>query len=264
MTSDTSGSTSRSLARSLIVAFVLALVTGAVVQQVALVYNAGEIESSVPPVPAVMFLGGLALLNPVLTRLRPHWRLTRGELLVICSVLAISTAMSGRFLLRAMFGFLTTPHYYQNLQPIAETLPSWSAPSAPSVITGFYESSADGSVPWGEWLAPLGFWTAYSLVSWAGAFCTVELFRRRWTTEEHLRYPLLYLPVELADSAGGGKLTFVRDALMWAGSSLGFLYALPVVISPLWPGVPDWKVTLCPAAGVPDPSRPRRPTCPPT
>lgn len=232
--------------RALVIALVLAVLMGLVVQQVALVYNAGEIESSVPPVPAVMCLLALAGINPLLRRLRAGWALSRGELLTVYAVLVLTVAVSGRFFTRNMLAFITAPRYYDTLDEIDELLPEAWVPQDDAAVTGFFESTRDGFVPWKVWLHPLGTWTVFLLVSLGGIFCLLELFRKRWGEQEHLRFPLLYLPLELSLDTAQTRQTFLANRLMWFGFALGFWYALPVVVSPIWQNFPDWKVTLYP------------------
>lgn len=232
--------------RALLIALLLAILTGLAVQQIALVYNAGEIESSVPPVPAVMCLLLLAALNPVLRRISPRWRLSRGELLTIYGVLVLTVAMSGRRVARILLGFITCPRYYENLEDIGAQLPAWYAPDDLKAITEFFESSRDAIVPWHVWSGPLLAWTAFLIVGWIGIFCLLDLFRRRWADQEHLRFPLLYLPLELSVDSSEARRTFLRNRLMWIGFAIGFWYALPVVVSPIWPNFPDWKITYYP------------------
>lgn len=232
--------------RALVLAAILAVLTGLAVQQVALVYNAGEIESSVPPVPAVMCLLVLAALNPLLRLIGPRWRLSRGELLTIYAVLVLTVAMSGRRMVRILLGFITCPRYYENLADVGAELAPWFAPDDEKAIVQFFESSRDGAIPWEAWLGPLAVWTAFVVVTWIGMFCLLDLFRRRWADQEHLRFPLLYLPLELSVDTRESRRAFLRNKFMWVGFAIGFWYALPVVVSPIWPNFPDWKVTFHP------------------
>jgi hypothetical protein len=232
--------------RALVLAIALAVGTGLLVQQVALVYNAGEIESSVPPVPAVFSLLALTALNPLLRRLRPTWALRRGEILVVYSVLVLVVAMSGRRIVRGLLAFLVVPRYYERLADLHASFPAWYAVGDPAAVRDFFESSRAASVPWDLWAVPLLQWTAFLLISWAGLFCLLSLFQRRWAEQEHLRFPLLYLPLEMTQAATGRRPMFFRDPLMWIGFAVGFWYALPVVLSPIIPNMPDWKVTWRP------------------
>ena len=240
-------------ARALLLALALALVTGLLVQQVALVYNAGEIESSVPPVPAVFCLLILAALNPLLERVRPEWVLRRAEVLVVYAALVLTVAMSGRRMVRCLLGFLVAPQYYERLAAIGRNIPGWVAPRDPEVVRRFFETSPSGSVPWGAWATPLASWTVFLLVSWLGMFCLLSLFQRRWADQEHLRFPLLFLPLEMTAGATATHRAFFRNPVMWIGFALGFWYALPVVLTPVWPAIPQWKVTLFPFQGLVSP-----------
>ncbi|MFQ5810288.1 MAG: DUF6785 family protein, partial [Armatimonadota bacterium] len=156
--------------RALLLAIALAIGTGLLVQQVALVYNAGEIESSVPPVPAVFSLLALTALSPLLRRLRPAWALRRGEILVVYSVLVLVVAMSGRRIVRGLLAFLVVPQYYERLADLHASFPGWYAVGDPTAVRDFFESSRAASVPWDLWAVPLLQWTAFLLISWAGLF----------------------------------------------------------------------------------------------
>jgi hypothetical protein len=232
--------------RALILALILAIATGLLVQQVALVYNAGEIESSVPPVPAIFSLLLLAAVNPLLERLRPRWALARGEMLIVYSALVLTVAMSGRRMVRCLLGFLVAPQYYERLKDIGENIPGWVAPRDPEIVRQFFETSPAGHIPWHAWGTPLAAWTALLIVSWLGLFCLISLFERRWAEQEHLRFPLLFLPLEMTAGATATHRQFFRNPVMWIGFAAGFWYALPVVLTPVWPGIPQWKVTLFP------------------
>ncbi|MGQ9732940.1 MAG: DUF6785 family protein [Candidatus Zipacnadales bacterium] len=236
--------------RALILSLIFALATALLVQQVALVYNAGEIESSVPPVPAVFSLLLLALVNPLLTRIRSRWALSRAEILTVYGVVVLTVAMSGRRMVRCLLGFLVAPQYYERLEEIGQDIPTWLAPTDKEMVRRFFEGSPGGTVPWEIWAGPLLAWTALLLVSWLGLFCLISLFQRRWSDQEHLRYPLLYLPLEMSAGSTTIRPTFFRNPIMWIGFAVGFWYALPVVLTPLWEGIPQWKVTLYPFRGI--------------
>ncbi len=237
-------------ARALFLSLILAIATALLVQQVALVYNAGEIESSVPPVPAVFSLLLLAALNPLLERFKPRWALKRGEILVVYAVLVLTVAMSGRRMVRCLLAFLVAPQYYERLAEVGQNIPPWLAPRDEEAVRQFFETSAAGGVPWDVWALPLASWTVFLLVSWAGLFSLINLFQRRWAEQEHLRFPLLFLPLEMTAGATTTRRAFFRNPVMWLGFAVGFWYALPVVLTPVWPNIPQWKVTLWPFRGV--------------
>ena len=193
--------------RALGIAVVLAILTGLVVEQIALVYNAGEGESSVPPVPAVMWLLMLVAANHLLHLFRSRLQLRSGELLTIYAVIALSTAISGRFFARMLLAFLTVPRYHERLSDVADLLPGWYAPADPLAVAGFFEGSRNALVPWGAWALPLAVWTLLIVLMLGGMFCLVDLFSRRWADEEHLRFPLLELPIELSGPVSYTHLT---------------------------------------------------------
>ena len=208
-------------------------------------FNAGEIESSVPPVPAVMSLLLLAAVNPLLRKLGKRWQFSRADLLIIYGVLVLTVAMSGRRMVRILLAFITAPRYYENLADIGQELPAWFSPDDTHAIT-VHASQAPIPTSPGMSGPALVAWTVFLVGSWVGIFCLLDLFRRRWADQEHLRFPLLYLPLELSVDSGEARRAFLRNGLMWTGFAIGFWYALPVVLSPIWPRFPDWKVTYYP------------------
>jgi hypothetical protein len=232
--------------RAVAVGAILSLLTALAIQQITLVYHAGEPESSCPPVPAITWLLLLVAANHAFHRVRGRLLLTRAELLVVYVVLTVATAMLARFMMRMLLAFLTTPQYHQELAMVGEALPGWYAPGDPAAVREFFEGSRNGRVPWDVWLWPVLVWTALSVLILGGMFCLVDLFRSRWADQEHLRFPLLYLPLELSGHTGRGRPPFLTDPLMWIGFSVGMLYALPVIVAPVWPGFPDWRKTFYP------------------
>jgi len=105
-------------------------------------------------------------------------------------------------------------------------------------------------VPWAAWAGPLGSWTVFLIVSWIGLFCFLSLFQRRWSKQEHLRFPLLYLPLEMTSGAVETRKAFFRNPVMWVGFLVGLVYAAPVVLTPIWENIPQWKTTLYPFRGL--------------
>jgi hypothetical protein len=149
-------------------------------------------------------------------------------------------------MVRCLLAFMVAPQYYDTLADLRPGLPQWTAPTQPETIRSFFETSASGLVPWRDWAGPLLVWTVFLLVLWAGLFCLLSLFQRRWSDQEHLRFPLLYLPLEMTAGASAVRASFFRNWLMWVGFGLGLWYAIPVVVSPIWPNFPDWRKTLFP------------------
>jgi hypothetical protein len=66
--------------------------------------------------------------------------------------------------------------------------------------------------------------------------CVTILFRRAWTENERLAFPIVQLPLAMTEP--GGKL--FRERLMWVGFILAFSVGLLNGIHELYPQVPNW------------------------
>lgn len=232
--------------RAVFISLFMSVLTGLAVRQITLIYHAGEPESSVPPVPAIAWLLVLVALNHIWQRWRQRQLFSPAELLTIYMIVVLTTAMSARFMMRMLLAYLTTPFYQEDLAPVAQHLPGWLAPHNAEAVREFFEGAYTGHIPWQVWLAPMGVWTILCLLILGGMFCLVDLFRSRWAEQEHLNFPLIYLPVELCTTQASGRPPFLSDRLMWGGFAMAVLYALPVILAPLWPNFPDWRKTFYP------------------
>jgi len=190
------------------------------------------VTAGIPPIPAVGVLLLLVALNPLLARLWPRLALRRQEVLTIYACLTVGVAITATYGVRAMFPFWTALRYYaqpeNRFEELAQSLPRWLVPDDPNVIRACYEGSEDGSVPWSAWLPYLLRWGLFLLVCFWTILCLLTILRKQWTERERLTFPLLYLPLELTRTEGGGSLgsRFFRNPIMWLGFGAAALYNL--------------------------------------
>ena len=73
-----------------------------------------------------------------------------------------------------------------------------------SAIMSFCEGLFAGeAVPWGAWLTPIFIWSAYVLVVYFVMICLSVLLRKQWVEYERCAFPLVKLPVEMAEQGSG-------------------------------------------------------------
>jgi len=96
------------------------------------------------------------------------------------------------------------------------------------------------AVPWGEWGVPFGVWSLYFAVYFLTSFCLVTVFRRKWSEEDRLQFPIASMTVEFLRSgrSPGTAVPFLRDPVMWTGFGLAVLYNALNMLKEFRPDVP--------------------------
>ena len=217
----------------------------------------------VPPVPAILFLLILVGINAGLwalwrrskgaTRLVP---LSRGELLLIYAGIAASLPMErGGY----VFHYLLFPKYYgtdvDGYAELFEHYPDFWIPHDSWVVNGFFEGSPAAQIPWHEWLVPMAWWGGFSLLLVFTVLCLSALFRKQWSDNERLTYPMNFLPLEITGgfSSAAGERGFFRNPVMWIGFGAAALFNGVNIAHAFFPGFPGIQKTISLTAGIADP-----------
>ncbi len=84
-------------------------------------------------------------------------------------------------------------------------------------------------MPWDVWIEPLGYWAVLVIALYLVMISTMVILRRQWMERERLVYPLVQVPLAMAQSEEWGQALgpFFKTPIMWAG------FALPVFVSSL-------------------------------
>ncbi len=182
-------------------------------------------------------------VNGLVARWRPRRALSHGELVTIYAVLAVASALCGLDQIQCLLPVVSYPYHYATAENRYEQLflhdiKPWLAPSDTAALDAYHE----GRVPlwrltsmWRLWLAPAVAWGGFAFVLLFVMLCLNALFRRQWTDEAKLSFPIVQLPLEL--SRPGGR--FLRNRLMWAGFGVAFCVDLMRGLHVIWPQVPD-------------------------
>jgi hypothetical protein len=217
----------------------------------------------VPPVPAILFLLILVGINSGLWALWRRGRgtsilapLSRGELLMIYAAIAAALPME-----RAgyIFHYLLFPRYYgtdvDGYAELFEYYPEHWIPHDAWVARGFFEGTAVGRVPWDQWLVPIAWWGAFSLLLVFTVLCISALFRKQWSENERLTYPMNFLPLEITGGFSGssGGRSFFRNPIMWIGFGAAALFNGLNIANAFVPGVPSIDRVIPLTAGITDP-----------
>ena len=171
-----------------------------------------------------VFLCLILLVNVVL---KPEHTLKRGELLCIFSMLLVS--MPTLWMVKWLIAFLTGMTYYASperpdLEAVLPHVLPWTAPRNAEAVRGFYEGLPQHDpIPWLAWLAPLSSWGSFFLVLFGVLICISVIFRKQWSEHERFAFPILQVPLEMAETGSGRLGPLFRNRLMWAGFSIPFL-----------------------------------------
>lgn len=183
-----------------------------------------------------------------LSRVLRRGGLRRGEVLLIFLMLAAMAAVPGQEYAQHFYLNTLGIVYYTNPEVAGpdlylRDLPASVVPSldrdAPVIRWAFEGLPPGAAMPWRPWMLPLLIWTPYILAMYWMLLCGAGLLARRWESQEKLVYPLVQVPVELADAQGGIVSPLFRNWLLWAGFAVSAgLYVLKGLHS-YYPVVPD-------------------------
>lgn len=168
---------------------------------------------------ALLWLTLLLVANALLGRLRPHWRFTPPELLLIYTMLSVASAMAGHDFTPVLVQMIAHPTYYvcEGVLPpsVSDALPS-------ALIVQDYEALRPYFIGnstlyrWehlAAWLAPVAVWLVFIALLWWTMLCLVSLVRRQWMDSERLAFPLVELPLQMVPPTGA----LWRTRLFWSG-----------------------------------------------
>ncbi len=191
----------------------------------------------------------VAALGPLLRRVHHRLSLSRDDLLVVYLMVLIAAAVPTWGLIGQLLPIMTGAQYYATPENRWEDLllpqvSPWMTPASPEVARQFYEGLPPGGrIPWGAWALPLTAWSVMAGAFYAATLGVMLLLRRQWVDRERLIYPLMRLPLALADTEKPGTLpSILREPMLWVGVSL---VLIPTIVNGLHfyiPSVPFIKL----------------------
>jgi len=191
----------------------------------------------------VFVLFWMVLANLVLKRWKPAWALEPSELFVVYTMLSLSTALCSIDMLDFLPSTMAHLDYYGPLKgefgEFKDFVPSWLTVHDPDVLEAYYvgqESVYDPRIL-SAWAGPLFHWFCFVLALCAVMWGLDLVFRKQWTENEKLAYPVIQVPLQLVNE----PLRLFRSRGFW----IGFLIAATIdllngvnFLLPLVPGIP--------------------------
>ena len=172
----------------------------------------------------IFILFVLVVLNGAMLRWLPRYALTRAELLVIYAMVVMSACASGLGMLAYLVPQVVALRYHslsvERWAVLWEHVPKALSVTDPAVAIEFYtgNSSLYQMRILKAWAMPVALWSMFLLALMAVLLAISVIFRRRWTEEERLVFPLTYVPLQLTRGAGGPPLWSSRA--LWAGFAI--------------------------------------------
>ena len=183
-------------------------------------------------------------LNRIVARLfGERFALERGELLLLYSLLALSSAIAGIDMLQVLvpvvtYGFrFSEANGWGNLLPY---LPPHLTIHDPAVYDHYYTGNSSLWQPHllAAWLPVVGRWTVFiGLLLWV-MLCINAILRRAWMDDERLTFPLVQLPLQITDNESWTRRGLAGNPLFWLGALAA---AVPDMLNSLnyfFPSVP--------------------------
>ena len=196
----------------------------------------------------VPFILITVFLNKIIQVVRPASMFTKAELLVIFAMAAIGSALPSYFMAHVIAN-IGAPYYFPTSEngwatELHPYLADWAVLTDVTAAKWFYEGLPRGaSIPWGAWSTPL-FWRL-SLVGAIAVlcYCAVAIFRKQWVENERLAFPLMMLPMNLADREPRGFFTagIMNSPVFWIGFAFAIfpiLWNLIGYFAPVFPTIP--------------------------
>jgi len=182
------------------------------------------------PIAVFTFFLFAAILNVGLKVVHCRLALGRAELTVVFIMLMVAATVPTEGYVEHMVPKIVSPSYYatpennwaESLQPFIKP---WLAPQDPLAVRYFFEGlPAGASIPWGEWVLPLGAWSLFFLVLCFVMVCCMTILRKQWIENERLVYPLIQLPLEMMREGAAPGLVppFFKSFVMWLGFLIPF------------------------------------------
>ena len=234
--------------RAIVIAFILVIAfTAAGCFSVLLRYEI--IGTGYLPRGAVALMLALIVVNVGLRRfkrlnIRP---LTAQELLLVFLLLMVVGAIAGQefaqhFYLKLIgLVYYATPDivapdvYLEDLNPML--LPD-TDPAGKVALYAQEGLPAGASMPWRAWVRPLVVWTPFLLAVYWMVLTFAAVLAWRWEQEEKLPYPLVRVPLEIAEGEPLAAAPMLRDSLTWIAFVVPCVHYTLKGLHGYWPVIP--------------------------
>jgi hypothetical protein len=198
----------------------------------------------VPPIASLLLL---CVLNFGLRRLRPRWAFSEAELVVIYGMLAVATAISAEWvgninpLISSYAMFADQNRQFRNL--VLPHIPGFLFFKDAAALADYKTGGFGWVRVWQRlplWWTPVLAWTLFVFLLAGGMLCVNSLMRDEWTDREKLAFPIIQLPLAMAQE--GGASSFWTNRYMWGGFAVAAIIDIVNGLNFLYPSIPRLNV----------------------
>lgn len=224
----------------------------------------------VPPISALMLM---VAVNAVLRKVTPRFTYNQTDLLVIFGICAVACACSAEWINVSNMATWSYPLRQDDgtvRDYLTKYVPDWLVNKDLKAVQDFRGGGHDMGYAVSKIPFFLPKWIAWGALFFSICFATLcinSLMRGAWCERERLSFPLIQLPVALAENGGNGpiwksKYMWIAFGVMFAIDMLnGFNYLFPNIPSipvktlfdiravfkePPWSNIGDFKITIYP------------------
>jgi len=209
--------------RAIIIGLALVIVQTAVTPYNDYYIQGTEISGNHFPLGSIFVLIILTLgINTILKKMIPKAILNPRELITIWMMMVVSSAIPSKGMMGFLFPFLVAPVYFaapenEWADTLHPHLPEWLVVWDKRAVFYFYEG--DSPVPWAAWVKPILAWTIFIVFLYFVTICLSVVLRKQWVERERFVFPLVALPVEMAQRTSSNSLlnAFFKNKIMWVG-----------------------------------------------
>jgi len=195
--------------------------------------------------PLFLFVFLVAVVNPLLKIVSRRASFNAKELLIIFVMMLVTVGISSYGLTAQLLPVITAPFYYADetnewAEIFHRHLPEKLYVQDASALKMFYEGAEGAPTPWRLWVQPLVSWSVLIFFFYLFMFCLSRILAKQWIEHERLAFPLVQLPIEIAQAERSSSLTnpFFKNSLMWIGFSIPALIHVINGLSFYFPGLP--------------------------
>lgn len=188
------------------------------------------------------------VVNPIMIACKLR-RLTfsPSEIITIWTMIVIVAGIPSSGMMRYLIPHIVAPHYYSSPTNGWETLivshlPQRLIVTDSDAIKWFFEGLPRGqSLPWAAWIQPLGWWSLFAGLMYVVFFSISGIVRKQWVENDHLTFPLVKLPVMLAEAPEEGRSlpAILRSPYLWGAVVLCTVLHTVKGMHLFYPTIPD-------------------------
>ncbi len=181
----------------------------------------------------------ITVLNLWIRSFAPFVALTKRDLVVVYSMLAVGSAFSGHDCIPRLMGLIPYAYRFATAENDWEALlfhhlPDWLVVKDPRTVNDFYEGNTNfftgGYLQY--WIVPILSWSAVIFLLMLIFLCLTSLIRKQWIENEKLAYPIIQIPLEVVSNR-----RIFKSRLLWIGFGIalginllnGLQYFFPVL-----------------------------------